>query len=161
MDNGSTDDSWSILQSKYADHPKIHLTRSEENLGFTKGNNLLFDQLQAIGTPPRYLVLLNNDTVVAADWLSELVSFAEPTQADLVSSKMIQFYDREKMDNAGHYLLPIGEFFLLGMENLLNDMVNPLKIAVLVRELDYIGGICCSALGCLTNTFPRVMRMRS
>jgi GT2 family glycosyltransferase len=114
LDNGSTDDSWSILQSKYTHHPKIHCTRSEENLGFTKGNNLFFEQLQTAATPPTYLVLLNNDTVVAEDWLAQLVSFAERTQADLVSSKMIQYYDRQLMDNAGHYLLPTGEILPIG-----------------------------------------------
>jgi GT2 family glycosyltransferase len=60
------------------------------------------------------LVLLNNDTVVAEDWLDQLVSFAERTQADLVSSKMVQYYDRQLMDNAGHYLLPTGEILPIG-----------------------------------------------
>ena len=114
LDNGSTDDSWSLLQSNYAYHPKIRLFHSAKNLGFTGGNNLLFDRLQATVTPPRYLVLLNNDTVVAPDWLSKLVSFAERTQADLVSSKMIQYYHRHLMDNAGHYLLPTGEILRIG-----------------------------------------------
>jgi len=106
-DNGSASKEVQVLQTKYAAHPKIKLRLNGENLGFTKAHNLIFEEL--LKENYRYIVTLNNDTVQEADWLAQLVSFAESKRADMVSSKMINFFDREKMDNAGHQMLNTAE----------------------------------------------------
>lgn len=66
-DNGSTDNSFSFLKSKY--HNEIILVGYGENHGFAKGNNLAIHY-----TKGDLLVFLNQDTIVGKTWLSGLVS---------------------------------------------------------------------------------------
>ncbi len=114
VDNGSSDESPTILREKYGNHPKIKLILNSENLGFTKGNNKeLIEILQQDNCPP-YVVLLNNDTIVAKDWLEQLINSAKVNRADIVASKMISYHERHKMDNAGHIMLNTGEILPIG-----------------------------------------------
>jgi hypothetical protein len=57
---------------------RLRLIANPRNLGYSAGNNL--GAAHALG---KYLIFLNNDTYVHADWLCELVSFLErePTVA--------------------------------------------------------------------------------
>ena len=107
VDNGSQESDRAMLRERYANHPKVKLSLNDENLGFTKAHNLIFEKL--LEKEYTYIVTLNNDTVQEPNWLEELVSFAEAKRADLVSSKMINFFDRSKMDNAGHQMLNTAE----------------------------------------------------
>ncbi|KQP39785.1 glycosyltransferase family 2 protein [Pseudorhodoferax sp. Leaf274] len=71
IDNGSTDDSLAVLSREEG----IDLLANPENLGFTGGCNL---GLQAAARyEADYVWLLNNDTQVASDCLSELVRAAQ------------------------------------------------------------------------------------
>ena len=106
-DNGSEAADVKGLKAAFADQPKITLRFYAENLGFTRAHNLIFEEL--LGGDYRYIVTLNNDTVQESDWLAELVHFAEEKGADMVSSKMINFFDRRRMDNAGHQMLNTAE----------------------------------------------------
>lgn len=119
MDNLSTDGSPEILKKEYADHPKISLIFNQENIGFTKANNAIFKLVLNQKIPPTYIALLNNDTVVEPDWLNNLVSSAQKNDAAIVSSKMIDFYDRTRMDNAGHLMLNTGEILPIGHNELI------------------------------------------
>jgi len=88
VDNGSTDDSTTVLRNRY---PSITLLESERNLGFTGGNNLGIAKALEMGTD--YVWLLNNDTVVEKDALKELVKgISESTEIGL-ASPFIHFYD--------------------------------------------------------------------
>lgn len=55
---------------------RVELIRSEKNLGFTGGNNLgiefAFEHFS-----PKYILLLNNDTIIDPHFLDTLVEFAE------------------------------------------------------------------------------------
>ena len=55
VDNGSTEDEASILQTKY---PHIKMIRNDLNLGFAGGNNLGIKAAKG-----KYLYLINNDTI--------------------------------------------------------------------------------------------------
>ena len=107
VDNNSSNDEGQKLLELYGDESRIHIILNEENQGFTQGNNVIIKQLLDKGYS--YVVLLNNDTVVTPNWLKNLVDSAKKHDADMVSSKMINYYDRSIMDNAGHYMLNTAE----------------------------------------------------
>ncbi len=69
LDNASHDGSADAVAEHF---PEVRLIRSEENLGFAKGNNVAAEQ--ATG---RWLLLLNPDTEVYPGALDAIVSFAE------------------------------------------------------------------------------------
>jgi len=72
VDNGSVDGSWQKLAQEF---PEVRLIRNEKNLGFTGGNNVGMREALKNGTD--YLLLLNNDTIVSPNFLSEMISVAE------------------------------------------------------------------------------------
>ena len=100
VDNGSDERNVRLLCEHFNHHPKIRLIFNEKNLGFTRGNNAVLRSILTEKTPPKYVALLNNDTAVEPDWLSQLVRCAEASGAGMVSSKMVNYYDRSRMDNA-------------------------------------------------------------
>ena len=74
-----------------------------------------------------YIILLNNDTVVEPDWLSKLIESAKQNQADIVSSKMIDYYERHKMDNAGHLMLNTAEVIPVGHGASVQDFTETIE----------------------------------
>ena len=72
VDNGSSDDSFLLLQRNF---PDVETLRSDTNLGFTGGNN--FGIARALQRNADYVLLLNNDTLVDTDFLLPLVRVAE------------------------------------------------------------------------------------
>ena len=74
VDNGSEGDDVRVLKEKFGDY--VHVVENERNYGFAEGNNIgIRYSLNAL--EPAYLLLLNNDMVVAPDFLEELVRVAE------------------------------------------------------------------------------------
>lgn len=61
VDNGSYNESWQVLSDKYK-NSNIHLVKSEENLGFAKGNNLGIKYARN-NLKCNYILLTNNDTI--------------------------------------------------------------------------------------------------
>jgi GT2 family glycosyltransferase len=72
IDNGSNDGSPDIIRRTY---PEVQLFEAGENLGYVGGNNLGLDY--ACSRNSVYALLLNNDTVVAPEFLRKMVEFAE------------------------------------------------------------------------------------
>jgi GT2 family glycosyltransferase len=68
VDNASTDDSRDAIRARF---PNVQQLQNERNLGFAEGNNTGLRAVLAAGYP--YVILLNNDTVVAVDAIRELV----------------------------------------------------------------------------------------
>lgn len=65
FDNASTDGTTDSLAT---DFPQVKVWRSDTNLGFAGGNNVVLDR-----TSSRFACLLNNDTIVTTGWLKEMV----------------------------------------------------------------------------------------
>lgn len=76
VDNGSADQSETIIRRT---HPDITLLQTGANLGYAGGNNAGIRQV--LRENPDYVLLLNNDTVVAPDFLDLLVDAAERNPA--------------------------------------------------------------------------------
>jgi GT2 family glycosyltransferase len=72
VDNGSGDESIAYMQERY---PVVDILDNQVNLGFAEGNN--HGIRYALQRGADYIILLNNDTRVEADWISNLVEVAE------------------------------------------------------------------------------------
>lgn len=97
VDNGSADCSPERLNREF---PEITLIQNPENLGFTGGNNVGIRAAFDRGTD--YLLLLNNDTVVAPDFLSQLVEVAESDRRiGIVNPKIFFFEPSDRLWCAG------------------------------------------------------------
>lgn len=82
VDNNSVDQTLSML---HAEFPEITVIANPENYGFAKANNLGLKI--ALG---KYLLLLNNDTLVLKNSLETLVSYLETNiQVGAVSPKLL------------------------------------------------------------------------
>lgn len=101
IDNGSTDDSCSMISRTY---PSATLIRNKHNQGFAVAVNTGISVSHG-----KYVVLLNNDTEVEPDWLENLVRCIEQDEDIFsVSSKMIRFNDRNTIDDAGDQYTLLG-----------------------------------------------------
>ncbi len=106
VDNASTDGSVEWLKERGI--PTLFM---EENLGFDGGVNA---GIRASDTP--YVLLLNNDTVAEPDFVGELLKAIEGSEKTFaVSSKMIQLYHRELMDDAGDMYSILGWAYQRGV----------------------------------------------
>jgi len=91
-DNGSTDDSVSLLKRRYED--AIVLLEYGTNHGFARGNNIAIGHAKG-----DLLVLLNQDTIVESEWLSGLVSGIVDGGFDVCHSNML-LPRNEEFENA-------------------------------------------------------------
>ena len=69
VDNASSDDTVGYIGSN---HPWVRLIANDDNLGFSRANNIAIRQAQG-----EYVLLLNPDTIVAEPTLRECVSFLD------------------------------------------------------------------------------------
>lgn len=69
VDNASPDDSVAMVEREF---PQVHLIASQENLGYTGGNNLGAKEAQG-----RYLLILNPDTEIVGDALEQMVAYLD------------------------------------------------------------------------------------
>ncbi|HWH58321.1 MAG TPA: glycosyltransferase family 2 protein [Terriglobales bacterium] len=88
VDNGSGDGSPDRLAEEF---PFVRFIRNERNLGFTGGNNVGIRV--ALTRRPDYLLLLNNDTVVASNFLSQMIDLAETDPTIGILTPKIYFAD--------------------------------------------------------------------
>jgi GT2 family glycosyltransferase len=100
VDNGSSDDSSARLQEEF---PEAKLLRSQENLGFSGGNNLGIEH--ALDNGADYVLLLNNDTVVDPNFLSYLVQVGESEpRIGILGPKIFYLSEPQRIWYAGGYV---------------------------------------------------------
>jgi GT2 family glycosyltransferase len=93
-DNGSTDESISLLDREF---PEVRVVALGRNYGFCKGYNEALRRIQA-----DVYVLLNSDVMVTQDWLVPMLRMME-TQPDIeaVQPKILSYTEPEKFEHAG------------------------------------------------------------
>ena len=106
----STNKEYTILSledfSKLNDYSGNYLVLSSENLGFAKGNNKIIEKIYR---EYRYVLLLNNDTVVTQDFIQKMIDYMDHNPVVGFSScKINYYYDPEDMWNCGGVLRPWG-----------------------------------------------------
>jgi GT2 family glycosyltransferase len=106
VDNASSDDTCKVIRR---DYPDAVLVESPENLGFTGGNNLGWQRIEKDLPECDYLYLLNQDTVVACDFLVEAVSYLEANpEPGAAQSLLLLHPDTESINTAGNVLHFLG-----------------------------------------------------
>lgn len=94
VDNGSTDGSQAYVRESF---PEVALIELGENRGFTGACNAGWRASRG-----EIVILLNNDTEVDPNWLSEIVgAFERHPKAGIVASKMLLFDQRDTFHTAG------------------------------------------------------------
>jgi GT2 family glycosyltransferase len=88
VDNGSTGNDVKVLRERFGDY--IRIIANDRNYGFAEGSNIGVRQALMDGAAD--MLLLNNDTIVDPDFLSELVNVAESDSRIGLAGPKIYFY---------------------------------------------------------------------
>jgi GT2 family glycosyltransferase len=102
VDNGSTDGSVKAIHDR---HPEMHLIENAWNLGFAGGCNVGIRWALAQGA--EWVVLLNNDAVIAPDAIAEFAAAAEQCpEAGVLAGKLYHADRPYRVWYAGNRFLP-------------------------------------------------------
>ena len=108
VDNGSTDGSVPYIRQEY---PWVILVERDRNYGFCDAVNTGIRMART-----EYVLLLNNDTEADRDFVGELYrEIAKDSRIFSVSSKMINYSRRDRMDDAGDMYCIAGWQFQRGV----------------------------------------------
>lgn len=117
VDNGSTDGSLEYLET----FPGVRVIALDRNYGFCYAVN---QGIQA--SEGEFVILLNNDTETDKNFAAELLHAIKSDERIFsCSSRMVQFYDRERMDDAGDYYCALGWAFGRGKGKPVEDYEEP------------------------------------
>ena len=127
VDDGSSDDTPSMLSTMR----NIHVVRNESNRGFIEASNA-----GARAARGRYVLFLNNDTIVLPNWLDELrKTFELFPDAGLVGGKLI--YPDGRLQEAGAIVWKNGDALNYGRY----DQAEKPEYCY-ARDVDYCSGAC-------------------
>lgn len=129
VDNGSTDGSVECLRKQY---PEIEIIENGENLGFAEGNNVAIRRVIEKGTD--YILLLNNDTIVAPNILTELVEVLEKDSSIGIAGPTVYYYKKKDLIQSAGGKISWNK----GQSSHLTNE-NDMKLNK-IRDVDYIMG---------------------
>lgn len=133
IDNGSTPDPSATLRHEF---PAVEVVRFATNQGFAAGCNYGMERALAAGAD--YVLLLNNDTIVAADFLSGLINQLAADPAAGIAGPLICYADQpQRVWFAGATMLPALGYFSHRYLNQPRSRVPQQPFAS-----DYITGCC-------------------
>lgn len=92
VDNAPNKSSVSLLKSKF---PDIFYIGSPNNVGFSGGNNLGMQLAYKLGA--KYILFLNNDTIVSNNLLTEMISFMENHKSVGMAGPLTLYYDNPSL----------------------------------------------------------------
>ena len=97
VDNGSTDGSVSFLNKQY---PRVHYIQNEKNVGYATGNNIGIKE--ALKEECSFILLLNNDTIVDSNLLTESLKTIELSdKIGMVGAVNYYYSDRKNIQFSG------------------------------------------------------------
>lgn len=137
VDNASADKTVAIVQSEF---PEVKLIRNKKNLGFAGGNNIgIRHALEEENC--EYVLLLNDDTVVAENLLEELLIPFEDSPDIGIVGPIIMYQDSpEEIWFAGG---SFNEIFCYTRHPLMGKRLK--EVRVFSGEVDFISGCCLLA----------------
>jgi GT2 family glycosyltransferase len=97
VDNNSSDGSSEMVEKEFE---KVILIKNEENLGFSKANNIGVKK-----TNGKYVLFLNSDTLMGENTLSHMVSFMDKHKKAGAATCMVNLKNG-KLDDASHRGFP-------------------------------------------------------
>lgn len=134
IDNGSKEKPPIIEREEFA-NLKINQIFNEANLGFSGGNNQGIKIALEKGAD--YVLLLNNDTIVANDFLGKLVNQAEKDKEIGIVGPQMLFYEAPELIWFGG-----GRFNWLKNRGTHEMYKMPVQTKEFIKEVDYITGCC-------------------
>jgi hypothetical protein len=90
VDNNSSGDEAEVLRNEFGDY--VNLIVNDQNYGFSVGSNKAIAYTMR-NSKPDYLLLLNNDTIVAQDFLSKIVDAMETDPMIGLAGAKILYYE--------------------------------------------------------------------
>ena len=94
-DNGSTDDSISILENQFK--KSVEVIKIGSNLGFCGGYNYALKQVQS-----EFYVLLNSDVEVTPGWIDPIIKlFKSDSSIAAAQPKILSYHNKDKFEYAG------------------------------------------------------------
>ena len=135
VDNGSEGKDVEVLREKFADY--IHMIENDKNYGFTGGNNIAIRWLLD-NSKPDYFLLLNNDTIVDPEFLTEMVKVAEEDPSIGIAGPKTYLYDEPNRFWLVWFEMDMwkGKALHVGAEELDRGQYED------AREVDFIPGSC-------------------
>jgi len=107
VDNYSTDGSQEFVKKKY---PEFLLLENKKNYGFAKGNNIGFH-----ASSGKYVLFLNNDTIVKPNFLEPLVEDCEKDpKIGCIQPQLRLASDKSVMDQMGSFISFLGFLYHYG-----------------------------------------------
>ncbi len=132
VDNGSADGTIQYVEKNY---PGMELIKLDKNYGFAKAVNDGI-KLSLLDEKVTHILLLNNDIECRVDFFEKVLNGFIDDEIGSVACKMINFYDRTKIDDVGDFIKLIGSPYARGhAETDLGQYDNP----------EYIFGACAGA----------------
>jgi len=106
VDNGSIDDSVKVFKQKYSD---VEIIQNKKNLGYAKGFNVGLKA--AYERESDYFLVMNNDTVIDSNAITELVKVAKNDESIGIVTGKVLYYDKPNViqragKETGKYFLP-------------------------------------------------------
>ena len=135
VDNGSKGNDAQVLEEKFGDY--IHLIRNDKNYGYTGGNNIAIRYV-VDNSAPDYFLILNNDTIVAPDFLGQMVEAAERDASIGIAGPKVYYYDfPNRIQSAGGKVnMRTGRTPHIGVKEVDTGQYDT------KREVDYLFGCC-------------------
>jgi GT2 family glycosyltransferase len=135
VDNGSRGNDAQVLEEKFGDY--IHLIQNDHNYGYTGGNNIGMRYVLH-DSASEYILILNNDTVVAPDLLDNMVQVAESDPSiGMVGSKVCYYDFPGRIQGIGGKVnMWTGRASLIGFKEIDTGQYDK------EQEVDYIFGCC-------------------
>ena len=129
----------------HANHPDVHLIKTNENLGFGRANNL--GMRYALDNGCDYIFLLNQDTWVESDSIEKLVAVAEQHPEYGIISPMHINVDKNHLnflldDGNRNYELLSDLYFDRTKDSYIITYANAAAWLLPRKTLDDIGGFC-------------------
>jgi len=110
LDNASIDGSVEAIQDRF---PQVQVIRLSENLGYAGNNNVGIEA--ALRQAADWILVLNEDTILAPNCLDRLIETAETdAQAGILGPTVYHFDEPDVIQSAGGCLTPAWNAFHLG-----------------------------------------------
>lgn len=100
IDNGSTQKNADHLSQELPEDDRLIFKRIENNIGYGKGSN--FGMVEGMKLDPGYFLMMNNDTIIDDQAISELVKTSkEYNDQALVTGKVYHYDEPDKLQFVG------------------------------------------------------------
>lgn len=144
VDNNSGDGSADLIETWLNDNDTNHLVkliRSDDNSGFSGGNNTGINAIQA-----NYYLLLNSDTLIRENAIVTLLDTAKNNPQYGLFSPRLEWEDSKPQESCFRFMTPISELIASAgtgiVTNLLKNYVIPISITESVSFPDWTSFAC-------------------